>query len=433
MAKGSVRKRGKKWYYRFYVETEGGKRIQKEFAGTGSKSETEALLRKAMKDYESSRYIARAKGITVGDLLNMWVEEELKPGGLSNGTVSAYQCTARRIRLAPIGVCRLQSVAPEQLQAFFDDLSLGGRKPDGSLAKPLAAGSIRPYAAVMKAAFRFAVFPKRFIHDNPMQHVRIRQKREQRSLFQEELPGALSAPVISREQWKDLTAYLDRKGSPALLPVQIAYYTGLRIGEVCALTWQDIDLKEQTITVRHSMRYNESRHRTEIGSAKRNKIRTVDFCATLAGLFRTCRERQLENHFRLGNLYCRNYYRRVEERSRSYYELYSLPACQDVPAELKPIDFVCLKADGSFESASHVSIACRDAARHLPALSGFHFHQLRHTYTSNLLRGGAAPKDVQELLGHTDISTTMNIYAHACRETKRSLSRMLDQVVGERE
>ena len=48
MAKGSVRKKGKKWYYRFYVEDESGKMVQREFAGTESKSETEALLRKAM-------------------------------------------------------------------------------------------------------------------------------------------------------------------------------------------------------------------------------------------------------------------------------------------------------------------------------------------------------------------------------------------------
>ena len=52
MAKGSVRKKGKKWYYRFYVEDESGKQVQKEFAGTESKSETEALLRKAMDDYD---------------------------------------------------------------------------------------------------------------------------------------------------------------------------------------------------------------------------------------------------------------------------------------------------------------------------------------------------------------------------------------------
>ena len=52
MAKGSVRKKGKKWYYRFYIEDESGNLVQREFVGTESKSETEALLRKAMEDYE---------------------------------------------------------------------------------------------------------------------------------------------------------------------------------------------------------------------------------------------------------------------------------------------------------------------------------------------------------------------------------------------
>ncbi|MDE6208426.1 MAG: tyrosine-type recombinase/integrase [Lachnospiraceae bacterium] len=64
-------------------------------------------------------------------------------------------------------------------------------------------------------------------------------------------------------------------------------------------------------------------------------------------------------------------------------------------------------------------------------LENFHFHMLRHTFTSNLLSGGAAPKDVQELLGHSDVSTTMNIYAHASREAKRTSARLLDKVVGE--
>ena len=56
------------------------------------------------------------------------------------------------------------------------------------------------------------------------------------------------------------------------------------------------------------------------------------------------------------------------------------------------------------------------------------FHQLRHTYTSNLLSNGAAPKDVQELLGHSDVSTTMNIYAHSTRKAKRDSARLLDKV-----
>ena len=48
MAKGSVRKKGKKWYYRFYVEDASGNLVQKECVGTESKSETEKLLRQAI-------------------------------------------------------------------------------------------------------------------------------------------------------------------------------------------------------------------------------------------------------------------------------------------------------------------------------------------------------------------------------------------------
>ena len=235
----------------------------------------------------------------------------------------------------------------------------------------------------MQGAFRFAVFPKRLLTFNPMQYIKIRQKQESYELFNEDSEDGLTVPTISYEQFKALTDYLKKKDNPALLPIQIAYYTGLRIGEVCALTWQDIDLKEQTITVRRSMRYNGARHKTEVGTTKRSKIRTVDFCDTLAAILKAAKT-----------------------------------------------DFVCLRPDGCFESSSTVGIACRAASKKIPGLEGFHFHQLRHTFTSNLLSNGAAPKDVQELLEHVDVSTTMNIYAHSTREAKRSSARLLDKVVG---
>ena len=106
MAKGSVRKKGKKWYYRFYIEDESGNRVQKEFPGTESKAETEALMRKAMEDYEEKKFVAKSENVTVGTLLDQWVEEELKPGNLSNGTVMAYQGTVNRIL-----ICHYRTVA----------------------------------------------------------------------------------------------------------------------------------------------------------------------------------------------------------------------------------------------------------------------------------------------------------------------------------
>ena len=155
------KKERQKWYYRFYIEDESGRQVQREFAGTESKSETEALLRKAMEDYEEKKFVAKSENATVAMLLDMWVEEELKPSNLSNGTVMAYQGTVNRIKQYPIGSRKLKSVTADHLQAFIDFLSFGGVNPDGTTAKPLSKGYLRLFSAVLQGAFRFAVFPKK--------------------------------------------------------------------------------------------------------------------------------------------------------------------------------------------------------------------------------------------------------------------------------
>ena len=430
MAKGSVRKKGRKWYYRFYIEDESGRQVQKEFAGTESKSETEALLRKAMEDYEAKRFVGKAENITVGEMLDLWIEEDLKPSSLSNGTVMAYTAAVKKIKKYPIGSRRLKTVTADHLQAFIDFMSYGGTNPDGTASPPMSKGYMLQFSAVLQGAFRFAVFPKRLISFNPMQYVVWRGKKEEYELFSDEDGDATSAPTISYEQYLKLEEFLKKKDNPALLPIQIAYYTGLRIGEVCGLTWQDINLDEQYLTVRRSMRYNGTRHKTEIGTTKRSKVRTVDFCDTLAAILKTAKAEQHKNRFRYGELYSLNYYSEVKEKDRTYYEVYSLSRTEEVPEGYKEISFVCLRPDGAFESPSTVGIMCRSARKKVEGLEDFHFHQLRHTFTSNLLSNGAAPKDVQELLGHADVSTTMNIYAHATREAKRTSARLLDKVVG---
>mgnify|MGYP001515148091 FL=1 len=393
MAKGSVRKKGKKWYYRFYIEDESGNLVQREFVGTESKSETEALLRKAMEDYEEKKFVAKSENATVGMLLDMWVEEELKPGSLSNGTVMAYQGTVNRIKQHPIGSRKLKTVTADHLQAYMDFLSFGGTNPDGTTAKALSKGNLRLFSAVLQGAFRFAVFPKRLITFNPMQYVVWRGKKEDYDLFSDEDGNTDSTPTLSPEQYLKLEEFLKKKDNPALLPIQIAYYTGLRIGEVCGLTWQDVNLDKQYLTVRRSMRYNGARHKTEIGATKRKKVRTVDFCNTLAAILKAAKTEQHKNRLQYGGLYHLNYYTEVKEKDRTYYEVYSLPRTDEIPEGYKEISFVCLRPDGAYESPSTVGIMCRTASRKVEGLEGFHFHQLRHTFTSNLLSNGAAPKD----------------------------------------
>jgi hypothetical protein len=72
---------------------------------------------------------------------------------------------------------------------------------------------------------------------------------------------------------------------------------------------------------------------------------------------------------------------------------------------------------------------CCQAKKKVAGLKDFHFHMLRHSFANNLLSNGAAPKGVQELLGHADGSTTMNIYAHAMRKAKCTSAWLLDKVV----
>ena len=104
-----------------------------------------------------------------------------------------------------------------------------------------------------------------------------------------------SAMALSFEQYQKLIAQLGKRNKDAILPVQIAYFTGLRLGEVAGLTWQDINLGEQYLTVRRSVRYNGATHKHEIGSTKRKKVRIVDFGNALADILKKAKKQQLKN------------------------------------------------------------------------------------------------------------------------------------------
>ncbi len=410
--RGSIRQRGGHWYYRFYMKDENGRPIQREFAGGENRLETETMLRRAMMDYAEGNLRFRADRITLGELLDIWMEE-LKVSSKSNGTLMLYQGVVNRIKQHPIGRRKLRSITSDALQQYIDALCFGSEE-----TRMLSTGYVRVYQAVLQGAFRFAVFPGKLLVHNPMQYVIRREKPPETVLFESEEERM---ETVTHGEFLALCEGL--QGHPALLPVQISYYTGMRLGEVCALTWQDIDLKEQCVTVRRSIRYNGATHRIELSTTKRAKIRTVAFGDTLASLLRTARQRA-ENTVRR----VRCCYHIATDKGRRHYVLEQLPQDEELPEEFLPLDFVCVKADGSFTSPDLVEKTCKKRAARIPGMENFHFHMLRHTYTTNLLKNGASPKDVQELLGHSNVTTTMNVYAHSTTEAKRSSARLLDNI-----
>lgn len=214
------------------------------------------------------------------------------------------------------------------------------------------------------------------------------------------------------------------------MAVQIVYYAGLRIGEVTGLSWDDINLEEQYLTVRRSLSRNNARHKLELGDLPSVKGQNRGFWRYSRRNLTKGEKEQHKQRFQYGQLYQRNYYKEVREKNRVYYELYSLDGTQEVPEDYTEISLVCVRQDGMYLGREALDWMCRSIRKHLKGFENFHFHSLRHTYTSNLLANGAPPKDVQELLGHSAVSTTMNIYAHATREAKKNSARLLDKVVG---
>ena len=428
MAKGSVRKKGKKWYYRFYVEDESGNRIQKELTGTESKAETEALLRKALDEYETQKFVSKAKNITLSDMLDMWMEEELNPSKRSNGTVRSYINTANRVKQHSIAKRKLKTLTAEHLQKFFDSLSTPQQLSNGKKSKGLCAGSLNVYAAVMRGAFRFAVFPKQFITFNPMQYVVIRGNDDDYEMFVDNAENNVSDVIITTEQYSEFVQYLTERKNTALLPIQIAYYTGLRIGETCGLTWQDINLEEQYLTVRRSITYSNIRKGTVIGPTKRKKIRTVDFGNNLAEILRNAKAEQEAEQIEYGELYRKNCYVQRKENNRTYYDVYTMNVSEETPQEYFELDFVCKRHDGAYSKPESVRGMCQTLRKKFDGVEKFGFHKLRHTYTTVLISNGVPAKDVQELLGHSDVKTTLNVYAHGSRESKRKAVDLLDKV-----
>ena len=143
-----------------------------------------------------------------------------------------------------------------------------------------------------------------------MQYIKLKRQAEEVDLFSDDEIEEGTQP-ISHEDYERLIKYLEKKNPPAILPIQIAYYAGLRIGETCGLTWQDINLEDQCLTIKRSIRYDGTKHKNVIGTTKRKKVRIVDFGDTLTEILKAARREQLKSRMQYGELYHRNYYKEV--------------------------------------------------------------------------------------------------------------------------
>lgn len=108
----------------------------------------------------------------------------------------------------------------------------------------------------------------------------------------------------------------------------------------------------------------------------------ISYVRNLYSLFRL-HVPESRHHFQCGEMYFRNYYRKVTEKGRTHYDLYFLQSTEEIPDDYEELSLACLRQDGFFEASTTLSNICRLIQNCIEGLENFHFHQLRHTYTSS--------------------------------------------------
>ena len=350
-----IRKRNTNYnVYIEYIDVD-GKNKQKSLAKYKTKKEAEKHLIDLKSSINNNRFII-SKDITFVDRYKIYHEDPSKnfsPATLPN------RMSMIDVNIEPFfGQVKLQDVTPSILQGFinktYSEYSRNGAKTIVSVVK-----------AVLNEAYRL-----KEINENPCHFVKTPASAKE---------GNACFEVYNKEEVKDIISKLN--GTHIEIPILIMLSTGLRIGEVCGLRWQDIDFKNNTISVNQTLIYIGGKIQFKDPKTK-GSIRTISVPTELMDKLK--KWKATHNEYRLSSI-------------------------------LEYEDIVCLnKRLGPF-----VPTILRRAWKNFTEKNNIRYiriHDLRHTHATLLVLSGTDFKTISDRLGHTDIQITLNRYSHVLKE-----------------
>lgn len=348
--RGSVRKRGNRWYYAYEGPIIDGKRQRIEHVGGNTREEAERTLRKAIDEFERGGVAINLTEMSVADYFDYWHE---------NFVVKTLKY-------------RMKSIGPAAIQKFVNDL------PTDKLSKH----TIEIIVSVLRKGFKMAVFPYQLIRENPADYIVKPTNNNDDKITAQAARDKLK--IITLDQFKTILKLVP-ESNPLYLPLIISFNTGLRRGEVSGLTWDNIDFEEKTLTVNKQMIMK--RNKFDITSPKtKASYRTIAVGSTLLTILKRFHTYQKENKVKYGPY---------------YYDS----------------AFVCTKDNGKPITPNVIKYYTGKLSDELDF--PFNFHSLRHKHATMLLENGAKYKEIQQRLGHSRISTTLDTYSHVTNKMKR--------------
>ena len=321
----------------------------------------ELLLKKA----EQAQSIRPDNGgckCCLDEWLRQWMESELL-GSVKPSSYQTYENLIYRYLMPAFGKVRVSSVSPAMINDWIEKMT------DSGLSHSTIKGAYR----LLSAAMRYAL-DEGLIRKNPCRKIRIQrpEQREQRVLTRAEQENIRSAATACD------------------LPMLLSLYTGMRLGEVCALRWSDIDWERKIITVR----------RTVQRIARGRNCETQEKTMLMIGAPKSVRSQRV------------------------------IPVPDFVLSQMKEMmekdAFSSYIFSASGKAAEPRTIQ-RRVGRFMKKLgiSGVHFHTLRHSFATRLLELGVDIKTVSVLLGHGSVMTTLDFYAHSLIEQQRNAMELL--------
>ena len=381
MIAGHLQEKKGLYYMVLSYKDKSGKRISKWLPTglpvKGNKKRAEDMLMAARAEFVAVE-AAIDRDMPFSSYLVQWMEiarSTLKPNTAAGYASMIQNPIAPYFQQRGITLGGLQAV---DIQMFYT-----------SQLKRVSANTVIHYHAIIHRALKYAVKTD-LIDVNPADKVeRPRKDRFTASFY--------DGNEVNR-------LFQAARGTPLELPVMLAAFYGLRRSEVVGLKWDAIDFENKTIAIRHTVtactekgrRIEVAADTTKTASSRRTLPLVPPFQTKLAAL----KEQQEKNRILCGRSYCTDY-----------------------------LGYVLVDAMGNRLKLSYISTAF-PALLKRNGLRTIRFHDLRHSCASLLLKNGVPMKQIQEWLGHSDFSTTANIYAHLDAGSKLTSAQAMEKGLG---